>query len=91
MLRGVGSGEWRVESGADLVVHTAGPFQRKNCCAVLEAAIDTKVPYLGCHNNIMRLQRQAQNLKATNYRELFNLFDFTRADLSFTVIDDCIL
>eukprot|EP00238_Polyblepharides_amylifera_P000296 CAMPEP_0196574314 /NCGR_PEP_ID=MMETSP1081-20130531/4055_1 /TAXON_ID=36882 /ORGANISM="Pyramimonas amylifera, Strain CCMP720" /LENGTH=418 /DNA_ID=CAMNT_0041892303 /DNA_START=129 /DNA_END=1382 /DNA_ORIENTATION=+ len=32
--------------GADLVVHTAGPFQRKKTCAVLEAAIATKTPYI---------------------------------------------
>ena len=30
-------------TGADLVVHTAGPFQRKERCAVLEAALATKV------------------------------------------------
>lgn len=29
--------------GVDLVVHAAGPFQRRVECAVLEAAIDTKV------------------------------------------------
>eukprot|EP00271_Cylindrocystis_brebissonii_P005024 TRINITY_DN1697_c0_g1_i1.p1 TRINITY_DN1697_c0_g1~~TRINITY_DN1697_c0_g1_i1.p1 ORF type:complete len:537 (-),score=59.39 TRINITY_DN1697_c0_g1_i1:25-1635(-) len=32
--------------GADLVVHTAGPFQRKESCDVLRAAIDTKTPYM---------------------------------------------
>lgn len=32
--------------GADLVVHTAGPFQRKQECSVLQAAIACKVPYL---------------------------------------------
>lgn len=31
---------------ADLVVHTAGPFQRKMSCSVLDAAITCKVPYL---------------------------------------------
>lgn len=35
-----------VLEGADLVVHTAGPFQRRVRCTVLEAAIDVKVPYL---------------------------------------------
>ena len=30
-------------SGADLVVNTAGPFQRSTSCTVLEAAIATKV------------------------------------------------
>lgn len=33
-------------SGAELVVHAAGPFQRKGNCAVLEAAIDLRVPYV---------------------------------------------
>jgi short subunit dehydrogenase-like uncharacterized protein len=32
--------------GADLVVHTAGPFQKKEDCSVLEAAISCRVPYL---------------------------------------------
>lgn len=32
--------------GADLVVHTAGPFQRKATCGVLEAAIATRTPYM---------------------------------------------
>ena len=32
--------------GADLVVHTAGPFQRKTTCDVLEAAIATRTPYM---------------------------------------------
>ncbi|KAG0601379.1 hypothetical protein M758_11G106000 [Ceratodon purpureus] len=31
--------------GVDLVVHAAGPFQRRPECAVLEAAIDTKVTF----------------------------------------------
>lgn len=29
----------------DLVVHAAGPFQQAEKCNVLEAAINTKVPY----------------------------------------------
>jgi len=29
--------------GVDLVVHAAGPFQQKESCSVLEAAINTKV------------------------------------------------
>lgn len=33
--------------GADLVVHAAGPFQRRRGCNVLEAAIAAGVPYLG--------------------------------------------
>uniref|UniRef100_A0A7I4BLJ8 Saccharopine dehydrogenase NADP binding domain-containing protein n=1 Tax=Physcomitrium patens TaxID=3218 RepID=A0A7I4BLJ8_PHYPA len=32
--------------GVDLVVHAAGPFQRRVECAVLEAAIDTKTAYI---------------------------------------------
>ncbi|EIE27591.1 saccharopine dehydrogenase-like protein [Coccomyxa subellipsoidea C-169] len=32
--------------GADLVVHTAGPFQRKMTCDVLEAAIAARTPYM---------------------------------------------
>jgi hypothetical protein len=36
----------RAIEGADLVVHTAGPFQRKGECSVLKAAIAKKVPYL---------------------------------------------
>jgi hypothetical protein len=36
----------RAIDGADLVVHTAGPFQRKGSCLVLQAAIGKKVPYL---------------------------------------------
>ena len=33
--------------GCDIVLHTAGPFQRKKECLVLEAAIQAKIPYLG--------------------------------------------
>ena len=33
-------------SGADLVLHTAGPFQRKNSQLVLETAIAMGVPYV---------------------------------------------
>ena len=36
----------RAIQGADLVVHTAGPFQRRQSCNVLEAAIESKIPYL---------------------------------------------
>lgn len=32
--------------GADLVIHTAGPFQRCRHHNVLEAAIAAKVPYI---------------------------------------------
>lgn len=33
--------------GVDVVLHTAGPFQRKYDCLVLEAAIQAKTPYIG--------------------------------------------
>ena len=33
--------------GIDVVLHTAGPFQRKYDCLVLEAAIQAKTPYIG--------------------------------------------
>jgi saccharopine dehydrogenase-like NADP-dependent oxidoreductase len=33
-------------AGADLVVHTAGPFQRSSNFNVVEAAIDLKIPYM---------------------------------------------
>jgi saccharopine dehydrogenase-like NADP-dependent oxidoreductase len=32
--------------GADLVVHTAGPFQRSQNFNVIEAAVALKVPYI---------------------------------------------
>jgi saccharopine dehydrogenase-like NADP-dependent oxidoreductase len=32
--------------GADLVIHCAGPFQKRATCEVLEAAILAKVPYI---------------------------------------------
>lgn len=32
--------------GADLVIHAAGPFQRRSDCSVLEAAIAAGVPYV---------------------------------------------
>ena len=31
---------------SDLVIHAAGPFQRRDRCHVLEAAIMGKTPYL---------------------------------------------
>ena len=36
----------RAIEGADLVINTAGPFQRRDNCAALEAAIDSGVKYL---------------------------------------------
>lgn len=32
--------------GADLILHTAGPFQHSNNYNVIEAAIETKTPYI---------------------------------------------
>lgn len=32
--------------GADLVLHAAGPFQRRTECNVLEACIAARVPYI---------------------------------------------
>lgn len=32
--------------GADLVIHAAGPFQRKGTCTVLQAAIELRTPYM---------------------------------------------
>ena len=36
----------RAIAGADLVINTAGPFQRRETCAALEAAIESGVKYL---------------------------------------------
>ena len=35
-----------VMKGVDLVLHTAGPFQRKSDCYVLEAALETGTAYV---------------------------------------------
>ena len=43
--------------GADLVVHCAGPFQRRQDCAVLEAAIVARVPYLDVCDDTTYSQR----------------------------------
>lgn len=43
--------------GADLVVHAAGPFQRQPRCAVLEAAIAARVPYLDVCDDTEYAQR----------------------------------
>jgi hypothetical protein len=57
----------RAIQGADLVVHTAGPFQRKQECSVLQAAIASKVPYLDvCDDtkycqNARKLHKEASN------------------------------
>ncbi|XP_024528585.1 uncharacterized protein LOC9641433 [Selaginella moellendorffii] len=42
--------------GAKLVIHSAGPFQRKNRCTVLEAAIETKVPYIDVCDDLTHAQ-----------------------------------
>ena len=43
--------------GADLVVHAAGPFQRQSSCAVLEAAIAARVPYVDVCDDTEYAQR----------------------------------
>lgn len=43
--------------GVDLVVHTAGPFQRKDTCGVLEAAIATGTPYMDVCDDTDHSQR----------------------------------
>lgn len=43
--------------GADLVIHTAGPFQRRQDCAVLEACIAVGVPYLDVCDDTAYSQR----------------------------------
>jgi saccharopine dehydrogenase-like NADP-dependent oxidoreductase len=43
--------------GADLIIHTAGPFQRRADCAVLEAAIAAGVPYLDVCDDTSYAQR----------------------------------
>lgn len=43
--------------GAALVVHAAGPFQRQPRCAVLEAAIAARVPYLDVCDDTAYAQR----------------------------------
>jgi len=51
--------------GADLVVHTAGPFQRRGKCAVLEAAIKKKVPYLDvCDDTAYSKEAKKLHVKA---------------------------
>jgi saccharopine dehydrogenase-like NADP-dependent oxidoreductase len=52
-------------AGADLVVHAAGPFQRQPRCAVLEAAIAARVPYLDvCDDTAYGQQAKAQHAAA---------------------------
>ena len=43
--------------GADLVIHSAGPFQRRPDCSVLEAAIAEGVPYLDVCDDLEYSQR----------------------------------
>ena len=43
--------------GADLVVHAAGPFQHQPRCAVLEAAVAARVPYLDVCDDTEYAQR----------------------------------
>ncbi|PSC75317.1 saccharopine dehydrogenase [Micractinium conductrix] len=46
--------------GADLVVHSAGPFQRRSDCDVLEACIAAGVPYLDVCDDTEYSQRAKQ-------------------------------
>jgi len=51
--------------GADLVVHTAGPFQRRGKCTVLEAAIKMKIPYIDvCDDTDYSKEAKKLHLKA---------------------------
>lgn len=51
--------------GADLVIHAAGPFQRRSDCAVLEAAIAAGVPYLDvCDDTSFSQRAKALHSKA---------------------------
>lgn len=51
--------------GADLVVHAAGPFQRRQDCAVLEAAIAAGVPYMDiCDDTAYSQRAKALHAKA---------------------------
>lgn len=47
--------------GADLVINCAGPFQKRESCQVLEAAIDAKVPYIDVCDD-MAFARRAKTL-----------------------------
>ena len=54
-------------SGADLVIHAAGPFQRKKSWAVLEAAIELKVPYVDvCDDEDYAYQAKEYHQKAVD-------------------------
>jgi saccharopine dehydrogenase-like NADP-dependent oxidoreductase len=44
-------------AGVDLVIHAAGPFQRAPRCAVLEAALAARVPYLDVCDDTAYAQR----------------------------------
>jgi len=57
----------RAIEGADLVINTAGPFQRRDNCAALEAAIDSGVKYLDvCDDSAYGAKAKALNEKAKN-------------------------
>ncbi len=47
-------------SGAALVIHTAGPFQRSSNYAVLEAALDTRTPYIDVCDDTAYSERYVQ-------------------------------
>ena len=51
--------------GADLIIHTAGPFQRRQDCNVLEACIAAGVPYLDvCDDTAYSQRAKALHSKA---------------------------
>eukprot|EP00899_Mesostigma_viride_P002430 jgi/Mesvir1/12188/Mv00425-RA.2 len=50
-------------AGKSLVIHTAGPFQRKPTCAVLEACISEKVPYIDVCDDV-EYSKRARSLSA---------------------------
>ncbi|KAK9815837.1 hypothetical protein WJX72_010551 [[Myrmecia] bisecta] len=47
----------RLIDSFDLVIHAAGPFQRKTTCTVLEACIATKTPYMDVCDDSAYAQR----------------------------------
>lgn len=53
--------------GADLVIHTAGPFQEQHDCSVLEAAIATGTPYMDvCDDTTYSKRAKSYSEKAKN-------------------------
>jgi saccharopine dehydrogenase-like NADP-dependent oxidoreductase len=54
------AGEQAAISGADLVLHTAGPFQHSKNFNVIEAAIETKTPYIDVCDDTTYSERYEQ-------------------------------